>query len=91
VKRSETKKSKNGETETKETTFKVDHVDPKDLSMNADQINGGVVIDLIDDIVVSVQMPQIAPATYKRICLYQALEEYIGSESIEMPVAPPRR
>ncbi|NJL24841.1 MAG: hypothetical protein HC902_06515, partial [Calothrix sp. SM1_5_4] len=48
---------------TTSTTFRIDNVDPRDLTLNADQVNGGVVIDLIDNVIVSVRLPKISPDT----------------------------
>lgn len=76
ITRSETVTKKTGETETKSTTFKIEGVDPKDLSVNADEINGAVAIDLIDNVIVSVKIPRVSPAAYRRISLYQAMQEY---------------
>lgn len=83
ITRTETLKKANGDSTTSTTTFKLNHV--KDLSLNADQVNGGVVVDLIDNVVVSVQIPNISASTYRRVCLYQALREFVeggGSETI---------
>lgn len=87
VERTESHQAKDGSIDSKTTKFKLTRIDPKDLSVNADQVNGGVVIDLIDNVVVSVQVPQISPSTYRRICLYQALEDYvmIGESQEKLP------
>lgn len=69
-------------------TFKVDHVNPRDLTLNADQVNGGVVVDTIDNVIVTVQLPKISPSAYRRVSLHQALEQYI--EGMTVPAAPPR-
>lgn len=48
-----------------------------DLNVNADDVKSLISINLIDDIVVSVQIPNISPATYRRVCLHQALNEFL--------------
>lgn len=77
VTRADTVKQADGSEHTKSVTFKVDHVDPRDLTVNADDAKGGVVIDLIDNVVVSVQMPRVSPAAYRRISLSQAMENFV--------------
>ena len=88
VTRAQTTKQADGREETKSVTFKVDNVDARDLTVNADDAQGGVVIDLIDNVVVSVQMPKVSPAAYRRISLRQAMENFVpenGTGEIARP------
>lgn len=87
ITRADTTKHAGGREETKSVTFKVDRVDPRDLTVNADDAKGGVVIDLIDNVVVSVQMPRVSPAAYRRVSLKQSLENYVPESpaSVEAP------
>ena len=48
-----------------------------DTVINKSKIRSVVAIDLIDDVLVSIQVPNINAASYRRITLYQALHEII--------------
>lgn len=77
--------SADGKIEHQETSFRTKGLDPRDLSLNADEINAGVAIDLIDNVNVRVQMPRLSPATYRRVSFYQALQEYLPSPGASLP------
>jgi len=75
--RSETTTNSDGSVTVSNTSFRTQGVNPQDLSINADEVDAGVAVNLIDNVVVSVQIPNISPLTYRRVCLHQALSEFI--------------
>ncbi len=60
--------------ESESSSVRIDNA--QDLSINADDVGGGVVINLIDNVLVAVRLPKITPSAYLRIALYQALQDY---------------
>lgn len=76
VHRSEPVDLRGGKVGTRSTSVKIRGKNARDFRINADEINAGMVVDLIDDVLVSVQMPKISPEAYRRVSLYQALRDY---------------
>jgi len=64
-----------GQTSQSQISVRARDVNAQQFSLNADVIDGGVVVDLIDRVIVNLQMPHLSPDTYRKVCLYQALQE----------------
>lgn len=83
--RTVTKTNPDGSGTTKSSTIRAQGVDAQDVTVNGDEVNAGVSVNLIDNVVVSVQIPNISPATYRRVSLYQALSEIVPPGEVSRP------
>lgn len=90
VTRSEPVNLPSGQVGAKTTTVKIRGRNARDVRINGDEVNAGMVVDLIDDVLVSVQMPKISAEAYGRVSLYQALHDYQSGirESNGEPLIP---
>ncbi|MCB0386540.1 MAG: hypothetical protein KDD43_14200, partial [Bdellovibrionales bacterium] len=56
-------------------TLKVEGYDLSDTHLNADEATGGVIFDGIDDVTVEFEIPNIDIPTFKRVTLWEAMQQ----------------